>query len=124
VAHAAEGLGFVADFQGADRGLAQAFEFGVAAVRPGCDGLAGVGDPGGFPVGGGRGAPGIVLAQRWGGVRGQDAEPAGQPRLGAGGQLVAERAGPLVQPGGQFVRDCRRVGRCPVGLGHGVAEVG
>jgi hypothetical protein len=35
VAHAADDVGFVADFQGADRGLPHVFEFGVAAVRAG-----------------------------------------------------------------------------------------
>ena len=100
-------------------------EFGVAAVRFGCDGLAGVGDPGGFPVGGGgRGPPGVVLAQQRRGVRGQDAELLGQPRLGAGGQPFAERAGPVIQPGGQLVRHGWRVRRCPLGPGHVVAQVG
>jgi len=61
--HEADGLRLVAYFQGPDRGLAQVFEFGIAAVRFGCDGLAGVGDPGGFAVGGGgRGPPGVFLA--------------------------------------------------------------
>jgi hypothetical protein len=70
--------GFVAYFQGADRGLEQVAQFGVAAVRCGCDGLAGVGDPGGFPVGRRRcGPPGVVLAQQRRGVRGQDAELVG-----------------------------------------------
>lgn len=64
VGHGAEDLGVVAQFQGADRGLAQVVEFGVAAVRLGGDGLAGVGDADGFPVGGGRGTPGVVLAQQ------------------------------------------------------------
>jgi hypothetical protein len=89
--------GFVAYFQGADRRSAQVVQFGVAAVRFGCDGLAGVGDPGGFPVGSrGRSPPGVFLAQQRRGMRGQDAELAGQPRLGAGGQLFAERVGPVV----------------------------
>ena len=57
LAHAADDLGFVAYFQGADRGSAQVVQFGVAAVRFGCDGLAGVGDPGGFPVGSSRRRP-------------------------------------------------------------------
>jgi len=35
VGHAAEDLGFVVYFRGADRGLAQVVEFGVAAVRLG-----------------------------------------------------------------------------------------
>ena len=88
-------------FQGTDRGLAQVVEFGVAAVRCGCDGLAGVGDAGGFPVGrGSSGPPGVVLAQQRRGVRGQDAELVGQPRLGPGGQPFAERLGPVVQCGG------------------------
>ena len=61
---AAEDVGFVADLQGGEDGLAHGFEFGVAAVRLGCDGLAGVGDPGGFAVGGGgAGAAGVFGAQ-------------------------------------------------------------
>ena len=61
---AADDVGLVADFQGADGGLPHVLEFGVAAVRAGCDGLLGVGDPGGFAVGrGGRGSPGVLLAQ-------------------------------------------------------------
>jgi hypothetical protein len=89
------------------------------------DGLAGVGDSGGFPVGGGgRGPPGVVLAQQRRGVRGQDAELAGQPGFGAGGQLSAERARPLVQCGGELVRQGRRVLRCPMRPGHVTAQVG
>ena len=65
VGHAADDLGFVLYFQGADGGPAQVVEFGVAAARFGRDGLAGVGDPGGFPVDGrGRGPPGIVPTQQ------------------------------------------------------------
>ena len=96
---------------------------GVAAVRFGRDGLAGVGNAGGFPVGrGGRGAPGVVLAQQRRGVRGQDAEPPGQPRLGTGGQLFAERASPVVQPGGQLVRYRGRVtSASSVALAYGCA---
>ena len=97
--------------------MAEVVEFGVAAVRFGRDGLAGVGNAGGFPVG--RGAPGVVLAR---GVRGQDAEPPGQPRLGTGGQLFAERASPVVQPGGQLVRYRGRVtSASSVALAYGCA---
>ena len=100
--------------------MAEVVEFGVAAVRFGRDGLAGVGNAGGFPVG--RGAPGVVLAQQRRGVRGQDAEPPGQPRLGTGGQLFAERASPVVQPGGQLVRYRGRVtSASSVALAYGCA---
>jgi hypothetical protein len=121
-------IGFLADSWPALRvrhGLS--LGLGVALGWPGlawCDGLAGVGDPGGFPAGGsGPGAPGVVLAQQRRGVRGQNAELAGQPRLGAGGQLFAERAGPLVKSDGQLVLHRGRVPGCPLGPGHAVAQV-
>ena len=58
---------------------------------------------------------------RWG----QDAEVLGQPWFGASGQLLAEGAGPMVEPGGQFVGDHWSVRRGPLGPGDFVArEVG
>ena len=77
-AQAADDVGFVADLEGGEDGLAHGFELGVAAMRLEGGGLVGVGDPGGFPVGGGQaGAAGIFLAQRRGRAGGQDAELAG-----------------------------------------------
>ena len=74
----ADDVGFVADLQRGEDCLAHGFEFGVAAVRLEGDGLFGVGDPGGFPVGGGgAGAAGVFLAQRGGRAGGEDAELAG-----------------------------------------------
>ena len=123
---AADDVGFVADLQGGEDGLAHGFEFGVAAVRLKGDGLVGVGDPGGFPVGGGdAGAAGVFLAQCGGRAGGEDAELAGEPGLWAGGQAFAEGAGPVVEGGGELVGDrgaltgvrwaqvtsCRRSGR-------------
>ena len=75
-----------------------------------------VGDPGGFPVGRGGGRPpGVFLAQRGGCSRGQHAELPGQPWLGAGGHLLAEGAGPVVQRGGQLVGNGGGPGGCPAG---------
>jgi len=48
---AADDVSLVADLQGGEGCRAHGFEFGVAAVRLKGDGLAGVGDPGCFPVG-------------------------------------------------------------------------
>ena len=77
------------------------------------DGLVGVGDPGGFPVGGGQAcAAGVFLAQRGGRAGGQNAELVGQPGLGAGGQLLAEGAGPVIQGGGELTGDRERPGGC------------
>ena len=42
---------------------------------------------------------------------------AGEPRLGAGGQLVAERAGPVVEPGGELVGDGGGAGGGALGPG-------
>jgi Transposase len=52
-------------------------------------------------------------------VRGQDAKLAGQPRLGAGGQLLAERPDPLVQPSGQLAHHRGRVFRYAEGARNG-----
>jgi hypothetical protein len=51
---ATEDLGLVADLQRCEDGFPHDFEFGVAAVRFEGDGLSGVGDPGGFAIGGGQ----------------------------------------------------------------------
>ena len=75
---AADDLGFVADLQRGEDSLAHGFELGLVAVRHRRDGLAGVGDPGGFAVGGGDAcAAAVFLAQRRGCIGGQDAELAG-----------------------------------------------
>jgi hypothetical protein len=80
------------------------FEFGAAAVREKGDGLLGVGDPGGFPVGrGGCGPAGVFRAQGWGCSGGQNAEVLGEPGFRAGGQPVPEGPRPLVEPGSQHV---------------------
>ena len=123
--HAADDGGFVAYLQGADRGQAHAFEFGAAAVRKERDGLLGVGDPGGFPVGGGRCGPaGVFLTQGARCPGGQDAEVPGQPGFWAGGQLLAEGAGPVVEGGGELVGERRGGGGCALGPGDVVPQVG
>ena len=112
---AADDVGFVADLQRSKYCITHVLEFGVAAVRLEGDGLIGVGDPGGFPVGGGQAcAAGVFLAQRGGRAGGQDAELAGQPRLGAGGHPFAERADPVVEPGGELAGDGGGAGGCPL----------
>jgi hypothetical protein len=88
------------------------------------DGLAGVGDPGGFPVGGGDADPaGIFRAQCGGRARGQDAEVAGQPGLRAGGQAFAEGAGPVVEGGGGLMGDWWGTGGRTLGLGRVAPQV-
>jgi hypothetical protein len=83
---AADDVSFVADLQGSKYRPAHGFELGVAAVRLDGEGLLGVGDPSGFPVGGGdTGAAGVFLAQRGGRARREDAEVAGEPGFWAGG---------------------------------------
>jgi hypothetical protein len=77
-----------------------------------------VGDPGGFAVGrSGRSSPGVFLAQGGGRAGGQDAEVAGEPGFGAGGQLVAEGAGPDIESSGEFVGDRRGDGGGALGPG-------
>jgi len=66
--------------------------------------LVGVGDPGSFSVGSRDArAADVFLAQRRGRARGEDAELAGQPGLGAGGEAFAKGAGPIVERGGELV---------------------
>jgi hypothetical protein len=121
---AAEDIGFVADLQGSEDRLAHGFEFGVAPVRLGGNGLVGVGDPGGFPVRrGDTGAAGVFLAQRGGRAGGQDAELAGQPGLWAGGQTFAEGTGPVIEPSRQLTRN-RRGGGCALRPRDVVPKVG
>jgi len=76
---AAEDVGFVADLQGGKDGRAHGFEFRVSAVRREGYSLVGVGDPGGFTIGGGggSGAADVFRAQRRGRAGGEDAEVAG-----------------------------------------------
>ena len=72
---AAQDLGFVADLKRSKYCITHVLEFGVAAVRLEGDGLVRVGDPGGFPVGGGQArAAGVFLAQRGGRVGDDHAE--------------------------------------------------
>jgi hypothetical protein len=75
VVQAADDVGFVADLQGGEDGPAHRFEFGVAAVRLEGGRLVGIGDPGGFAVGGGQScAAGVFGAQGGGRAGGQNAE--------------------------------------------------
>jgi hypothetical protein len=83
---AADDVGFVADLQRGEDGLAYGLEFGVAAVRLGGGGLSGVGDPGGSAVGGGdTRTAGVFRAECGGRGWGEEAEVAGEPGFGADG---------------------------------------
>ena len=97
---------------------------GLPRCGSGETGLAGVGDPGGFAVGGGGACTaGVFGAQRGGRGGGQDAEVAGEPGFGAGGQAFAEGAGPVVEGGGEFVGERRGAGGGALGPGRVVPQV-
>ena len=75
---ATDDVGFVAYLQRGEDGFAHGFELGAAEVRLEGDDLAGVGDPGGFPVGGGdAGTAGVFGTECGGRAGGEDAELAG-----------------------------------------------
>ena len=91
----------------------------------GRDGLVGVGDPGGFPVGGRQaGTADVILAQGGGRSGGEDAEVAGEPGFGAGGQPFAEDAGPVIESGGELAGERRGGGGCALRPGDVMAKVG
>ena len=122
---ATEDVGFVADLQRDEDGLAHGFELRVAAVRHGCDGLSGVGDPGGFAVGGGgAGAAGVFLAKCGGRAGGEDAEVASQPRLGTGSQVFAEGTGPVIEGRGELMGERRGGGGGALRPGRAMPQVG
>ena len=120
----ADDVGFVADLQGSEDGLTHGFEFGVAAVRLEGGNLVGVGDSGGFPVGGCYAGAARVIGAECGGRGGsKDAELASEPGFGAGGHLVAEGTGSVVEGSGELVGDRGSIGGRALRPGHVVLQV-
>ena len=113
---------FVGDLQGPDRVPAQGFELGVG-MRVQAHRLLRVGDPPRLPVRRGRASPlRVVFPQDRGGVRaGRCPEMPGQPRFGVLQRPLAEFPAPVIEPGGQLVRQRRGVLRCPLRPRHAVS---
>ena len=87
--------------------------------------MFGVGDHGGFAVGGGgAGAAGVFLAQRGGRAGGEDTEAAGQPGFWAGRHAFAEGPGPVVEGSGELVGGRRGAGGCALRPRDVVPQVG
>ena len=113
---------FVGDLQRPDRVLAQGFELG-SGMRVEAHRLLRIGDPPRLPVRRGRASPPrVVFPQDRVGIRpGWRPEMAGQPRFGVRQRPLAEFPAPVIEPGGQLVRQRRSVLRRPLRPRHAVS---
>ena len=114
----------IGDLQSLEGIALQGGELGLG-MRAEAHRLLGVSDPARFPVGSRRARTlDIVLTERRGCVRWQHAQVPGQPWFRRCGQPLAEFPAPLIEAGGELVRDLGRVFGRALRPCHGVPEAG